>query len=261
MNTNFFVAEDEVFNPNKVLTRKEMDAFIGDRGIKSYAGVLKRDNKLFFNFIRVKVAEGKNCVDSTFVLCIIIRPISHLFYQALRRSHIMRKDNLIDKPTVVSLLGAAVSAALMVAFAIAYRIAGLFVPDTNAVMVAVHGIISLCGNILMFSTIAAVASVIYSKLCDDRAIAERFAKPPKSSAVSSVLTRIAFAAIMICAVGFVIEVVGMSPIAIFLEATGALEAHEAFLHGLEIILSCVCKVSFIVAVLLAFAAYKARWEL
>lgn len=31
MNTNFFVAEDEVFNPNKVLTRKEMDAFIGDR--------------------------------------------------------------------------------------------------------------------------------------------------------------------------------------------------------------------------------------
>ena len=27
MNTNFFVAEDEVFNPNKVLTRKEMDAF------------------------------------------------------------------------------------------------------------------------------------------------------------------------------------------------------------------------------------------
>lgn len=28
MNTNFFVAEDEVFNPNKVLTRKEMDAFI-----------------------------------------------------------------------------------------------------------------------------------------------------------------------------------------------------------------------------------------
>lgn len=70
-----------------------------------------------------------------------------------------------------------------------------------------------------------------------------------------------FAAIMICAVGFVIEVVGMSPIAIFLEATGALEAHEAFLHGLEIILSCVCKVSFIVAVLLAFAAYKARWEL
>ena len=40
MNTNFFVAEDEVFNPNKVLTRKEMDAFIGDRGIKSYAGVL-----------------------------------------------------------------------------------------------------------------------------------------------------------------------------------------------------------------------------
>ena len=26
MNTNFFVAEDEVFNPNKVLTRKEIDA-------------------------------------------------------------------------------------------------------------------------------------------------------------------------------------------------------------------------------------------
>ncbi len=65
----------------------------------------------------------------------------------------------------------------MVAFAIAYRIAGLFVPDTNAVMVAVHGIISLCGIILMFFTIATVASVIYSKLCDDRAIAERFAKP------------------------------------------------------------------------------------
>lgn len=50
----------------------------------------------------------------------------------------------------------------------------------------------------------------------------------------------------------------MSPIAIFLEATGALEAREAFLHGVEIILSCVCKVSFMVAVLLAFAAYKAR---
>lgn len=59
MNTNFFVAEDEVFNPNKVLTRKEMDAFIGDRGIKSYAGVLKKDNKLFYNFIRVKLPKGK----------------------------------------------------------------------------------------------------------------------------------------------------------------------------------------------------------
>lgn len=66
MNTNFFVAEDEVFNPNKVLTRKQMDAFIGDRGIKSYAGVLKKDNKLFYNFIRVKVAEGKNCVDAIY---------------------------------------------------------------------------------------------------------------------------------------------------------------------------------------------------
>ncbi len=40
---------------------------------------------------------------------------------------------------------------------------------------------------------------------------------------------------MICAVGFVIEVVGMSPVAIFLEATGALETHKAFLHGFEII--------------------------
>lgn len=66
MNTIFFVAEDEAFNPNKVLTRKGMDAFIGDRGIKSYAGVLKRDNKLFYNFIRVKVAEGKNCVDAIY---------------------------------------------------------------------------------------------------------------------------------------------------------------------------------------------------
>lgn len=66
MNTNFFVAEDEVFDPNKVLTRKQMDAFIGDRGIKSYAGVLKKDNKLFYNFIRVKVAEGKNCVDAIY---------------------------------------------------------------------------------------------------------------------------------------------------------------------------------------------------
>lgn len=170
----------------------------------------------------------------------------------------MRKDNPIDKPITVSLFGTAASATLMVAFAIAYRIAGLFVPDTNAVMVTVHGIISLCGNILIFSTIATVASVIYSKLCDDRAIAERFAKPPKSSAVSSVLTRIAFIAIMICAVGFVIEIVGMSPITRFLETTGVLEAHEAFLHEFEIILSCVCKVSFMVAVLLAFAAYKAR---
>lgn len=66
MNTNFFVAENEAFNPNKVLTRKGMDAFIEDRNIKSYAGVLKRDNKLFYNFIRVKVAEGKNCVDAIY---------------------------------------------------------------------------------------------------------------------------------------------------------------------------------------------------
>ena len=29
--------------------KKGMDAFIGDRGIKSYAGVLKKDNKLFYN--------------------------------------------------------------------------------------------------------------------------------------------------------------------------------------------------------------------
>lgn len=55
----------------------------------------------------------------------------------------MRKDNPIDKPITVSLFGTAASATLMVAFAIAYRIAGLFVPDTNAVMVTVHGIISL----------------------------------------------------------------------------------------------------------------------
>ena len=61
MNTNFFVAEDEVFNPNKVLTRKEIDAFIGDRGIKSYAGVLKRDNKLFFNFIFWRVQLRRIC--------------------------------------------------------------------------------------------------------------------------------------------------------------------------------------------------------
>lgn len=47
----------------------------------------------------------------------------------------MRKDNPIDKPITVSLFGTAASATLMVAFAIAYRIAGLFVPDTNAVMV------------------------------------------------------------------------------------------------------------------------------
>ena len=45
----------------------------------------------------------------------------------------MRKDNLIDKPIAVSLFGTVASATLMVAFAIAYRIAGLFVPDTNAV--------------------------------------------------------------------------------------------------------------------------------
>lgn len=44
----------------------------------------------------------------------------------------------------------------------------------------------------------------------------------------------------------------------FFVAEGVLEAHEAFLHEFEIILSCVCKVSFMVAVLLAFAAYKAR---
>lgn len=36
---------------------------------------------------------------------------------------------------------------------------------------------------------------------------------------------------------------------------------ERYQYGFEIILSCVCKVSFIVAVLLAFAAYKVRWEL
>ena len=72
MKTNFFVAEDEAFNPNKVLTRKGMDAFIGDRSIKSYAGVLKRDNKLFYNFIRVKVAEGKNCVDAIYARTAIV---------------------------------------------------------------------------------------------------------------------------------------------------------------------------------------------
>lgn len=37
----------------------------------------------------------------------------------------MRKDNPIDKPITVSLFGTAASATLMVAFAIAYRIAGL----------------------------------------------------------------------------------------------------------------------------------------
>lgn len=37
----------------------------------------------------------------------------------------MRKENLIDKPIAVSLFGTVASATLMVAFAIAYRIAGL----------------------------------------------------------------------------------------------------------------------------------------
>ena len=58
----------------------------------------------------------------------------------------MRKDNPIDKPITVSLFGTAASATLMAAFAIAYRIAGLFVPDTNAVMVTVHGIIFFAGT-------------------------------------------------------------------------------------------------------------------
>ena len=61
MNTNFFVAEDEAFNPNKVLTRKEMDAFIGDRGIKSYAGVLKKDNKLLQLYPRKSCRREKLC--------------------------------------------------------------------------------------------------------------------------------------------------------------------------------------------------------
>ena len=59
MNTNFFVAENEVFNPNKVLTRKGMDTFIGERSIKSYAGVLKRDNKLFYK-MKAGKAHGFN---------------------------------------------------------------------------------------------------------------------------------------------------------------------------------------------------------
>lgn len=50
MNTNFFVAETEVFNPNKVLTRKGMDAFIGDRGIKTVE--LLKASGTYNNFVR-----------------------------------------------------------------------------------------------------------------------------------------------------------------------------------------------------------------
>ena len=107
MNTNFFVAEDEVFNPNKVLTRKEMDAFIGDRGIKSYAGVLKKDNKLFYNFIRVKVAEGKNCVDAIYARKAIVSNgclrndfFSFAAFRSCRPTPWNRADRATNSPSI-----------------------------------------------------------------------------------------------------------------------------------------------------------------
>ena len=82
-----------------------------------------------------------------------------------------------------------------------------------------------------------------------------FVRLPKSSTVSSTLTRIALAGIILCAAGFLLNVVGTSSVVVFLKLTNGLVTHGHF----TTILSHFCKVSFAVSVLLGFAARKIEY--
>ena len=174
----------------------------------------------------------------------------------------MRKDHLITNLIGISLFGTIASAFLALVLAIIYRVIGIAVPDTTSFMMAFYGVITFCGKASEFFAITTVASVIYGKICVDNSTMGDFVRLPKSSTVSSTLTRIALAGIILCAAGFLLNVVGTSSVVVFLKLTNGLVTHEAFLQKLghfTTILSHFCKVSFAVSVLLGFSARKIEY--
>lgn len=167
----------------------------------------------------------------------------------------MRKDHLITNLIGISFFSFIAALVLAIVFAAIRGIIGVVVPETATVMVVFNGLIS-------FFVIAMFASILYGKICVDNSTMGDFVRLPKSSTVSSTLTRIALAGIILCAAGFLLNIVGTSSVVVFLKLTNGLVTHEAFLQKLghfTTILSHFCKVSFAVSVLLGFAARKIEY--
>lgn len=174
----------------------------------------------------------------------------------------MRKDHLITNLIGISFFSSIAALVLMIAFAVIRGIIGAVVPETATIMVMLDGLASFCGNAMAFSVIAMFAFILYGKICVDNSTMGDFVRLPKSSTVSSTLTRIALAGIILCAAGFLLNIVGTSSVVVFLKLTNGLVTHEAFLQKLghfTTILSHFCKVSFAVSVLLGFAARKIEY--
>ena len=173
----------------------------------------------------------------------------------------MRKDHLITNLIGISFFSSIAALVLAIVFAAIRGIIGVVVPETATVMVVFNGLISFCGGAMSFFVIAMFAFILYGKICVDNSMGD-FVRLPKSSTVSSTLTRIALAGIILCAAGFLLNVVGTSSVVVFLKLTNGLVTHEAFLQKLgrfTTILSHFCKVSFAVSVLLGFAARKIEY--
>lgn len=174
----------------------------------------------------------------------------------------MRKDYLIAKLIGISFFSSIAALVLMIAFAVIRGIIGVAVPETATIMVVLDGLASFCGNAMAFSVIAVFAFILYGKICVDNSTMGDFVRLPKPSTVSSVLMYIALVGIILCAAGFLLNVVGTSSVVVFLKLTNGLVTHEAFLQKLghfTTILSHFCKVSFAVSVLLGFAARKIEY--
>lgn len=81
---------------------------------------------------------------------------------------------------------------------------------------------------MSFFVIAMFASILYGKICVDNSTMGDFVRLPKSSTVSSVLMYIALVGIILCAAGFLLNIIGTSSVVMFLKMTNGLGTHEAF---------------------------------
>lgn len=151
----------------------------------------------------------------------------------------MRKDHLITNLIGISFFSFIAALVLMIAFAVIRGIIGAVVPEAATIMVMLDGLVSFCGNAM-----------------------GDFVRLPKPSTVSSVLMYIALVGIILCAAGFLLNIIGTSSVVMFLKMTNGLGTHEAFLQKLghfTTILSHFCKVSFVISVLLGLAAHKIKY--
>lgn len=174
----------------------------------------------------------------------------------------MRKDHLITNLIGISFFSSIAALVLMIAFAVIRGIIGAVVPETATIMVMFDGLASFCGDAMAFSVIAMFAFILYGKICVDNSTMGDFVRLPKPSTVSSVLMYIALVGIILCAAGFLLNIIGTSSVVMFLKLTNGLSTHEAFLQKLghfTTILSHFCKVSFVISVLLGLAAHKIKY--